>query len=274
MPLIVIFLCTLFLAAMNQLATARDADRQDASATTRHNRTITVAQLVNRYMDETGGTPPVSLAALAATPGYAEAHQYVSGTEQGDGPFLVTYALNDGINNYKRVIVYSTPLDGSISPADYLTAANNACGATAASAAGAWCGNPTGSYWTVDTRSRMSLELARERTQQQLTLAKFAQAYWHYQINGAFPDPGGGNGSAATLISKLTGYTLTAATCTGVWVWATVPLTCDDLYSVWGTPRVYNYINNEFISLYVESPWNEGSGPTVPIVVASALNTR
>lgn len=293
MPLIVLFLVTLFLANASRLESTQDASHQEWMVETRHNRTIALAQLVNRYLDERGGVLPanLTLTTLAATPGYEDARQYlpISGP-QADGPYLAVYPMNDGANTYKRVIVYNPPFDGSIDPADYLLAANNACGTTNASQPGNWCGNPKGSYWMTDTLSRISSEVARERAQQQHTLNKFAKVY---SLNQIYPNPGSGNGSAVTLISLLSGYTMTAATCTGVWTatvipasckdnsasgamactkqWQTIPFTCDDLYTIWGTPRVYNYVTKDLIALYAEAPWQEAG---LPIVVAAQLDSR
>lgn len=277
MPLIAVFLLTLFFAWQTQFETTQDNVRQDRLAETRRNRTILLAQLVNRYLDERGGIPPASLAALAATPGYESATQFINSSgPQGDGPFYAVYALNNGTNTYNRVIVYNPPADGSINTTDYLLAANNACGGTAPSSTSPWCGNAKGSYWTVDTLSRISTEVARERTQQQLTLKKFASLYSAKQY---YPNPvgadgqnnGANNNSSATLISLLTGYTYTAATCTGVWNWKGVPLACEDLYTIWGTPRTYNYLTQDFISLYAEAPWQESGNP---IAIASQLDSR
>lgn len=269
MPLIVVFLFTLFLASQSRLEMAADNARQEKLAETRHNRTIELAQLVNRFIDERGGVPPASLTALAATPGYENARQFlnVSGPH-GEGPFLAVYALNNGTNSYHRVIVYSPPFDGSITTTDYLAAANNACGGTAPSSISPWCGNPKGSYWTIDTLSRISTEVARERMQQQQTLKKFAAVF---SVDQAYPDTGSGDGSAATLISLLSGYTLTASTCTGVWNWQGIPLSCEDLYTIWGTPRVYNYLTSKWIALYSEAPWLESAQP---IAIASQLDNR
>lgn len=293
MPIIiVVFLSMFFMMSAATLETSQDAARQDHLAESRHTRTIALAQLVNRYLDERGGTAPVSLTALAATPGFQEANQFqLSAGPHGDGPFLAVFPMTNGTNTYSRIIVYMPPYDGSISAADYLLAANNACGTTAASQAGAWCGDPKGSYWITDTIDRIAIELSRERTQQQQTLKKFAQIYSTNQI---YPNPGTGNASALTLISLLPGYSATAATCTGVWKaqigvagcttkgakgpltcteqWQAIPLTCEDLYTIWGTPRVYNFLEKDRIALYAEAPWKDIGG--LPNIVASQLDSR
>lgn len=274
MPLVAVFLFVLFIAGQEMSETAQDHTRQEKLAESRHTRTILLAQLVNRYLDERGGIPPASLTALAATPGYESARQFLNASgPHGEGPFLAVYPLNNGTNTYNRVIVYNPPFDGSISATDYLLASKNACGATDASALGNWCGDPKGSYWSVDTLSRISAEVARERTQQQITLKKFAAFYSATYLSpiATYPDPGSGNDSAVTLISLLTGYSLTANTCTGVWNWQGIPLGCEDLYTIWGTPRVYNFKTANWISLYAEAPWQESGQP---IVVASQLDNR
>ncbi len=295
MPIIIaVFFFVFFMTSAAQLETANDAARQTDLAATRHSRTVGLAKLVNRYLDEKGGMAPVSLDALIATPGYAEAYQYkIAAGPHGDGPFLAVFPITRGSNTFSRVIVYMPPYDGSISAADYLLAAHNACGTTNASADGPWCGNTKGSYWITDTIDRLSLELSHERLQQQTTLKKFAQIYSTYQI---YPNPGAGDGSAVRLIDLISGYSATAATCTGIWKaqvvtagcstynaksvpmscsaqWADLPLTCEDLYSIWGTPRVYNFLSKDRIALHVEAPWIEETGGK-PYIVASQLDSR
>jgi hypothetical protein len=279
MPILVAMLFALFLAGAARLESNRVNASRENMAMSHHVRTTQLAHLVSRYLDERGGVPPTDLAALAATPGYEEARQFLNESgPHGEGPFLYVAALNSSGNTYHRVIVYKPPFDGSITADDYILGSFNKCGTTAANELGPWCGDPQGSWWMTETLSRIPDEISRERLQQQQTLQKFAKVYSSVvvvssQLKQVFPDPGLGNDSAVTLISRLTGYNnaTTAATCFGTWVWQNVPLTCDDLYTVWGTPRIYNYKNEDFISLYAEAPWKEDG---LPIVVASQLDSR
>lgn len=273
MPVVVVIFVSALVFAFGNLITVRDNQRQEGLAATRHARTIALAKMVQRYIDEKNGIAPTSITAMAATAGFEDASQFQnSAGPHGEGPFLATYSMDNGVNTYQRVIVYDTPMDGSISAADYLSPAFNKCGATSAGQFGDWCGDDSGSWWIGETLNRIPDELSKERLQQQQTLQKFAKVYSVVVINRqVFPDPGTGDGSAVTLISQLSGYTMTAATCAGTWVWKNVPLTCDDLYTVWGTPRVYNYKNEDFISLYAEAPWKENGQS---IVVSSQLDNR
>lgn len=280
MPIIVLFFFMLFIASAAQLETTRDDARQGHLAESRHDRTIKLAELVSRYLDEKKRIPPASLTALAATPGFEEARQYLNDSgPQGDGPFLESYLLNNGVNDYNRVIVYNPPIDGSISAINYLAASYNSCGTTAPSDKAVWCGDPSGSWWMTETLSHIPDELSRERAQQQQTLQKFAKIYSVIIANKqVFPEPTpGGNDSAVTLISQLTSYGFNANNCKGVWLWKGVPLTCEDLYTVWGTPRIYNYKTEDYIALYAEAPWREKNPiSNLPefIVVASQLDSR
>lgn len=289
MPIIIIFLFVLFLTSASQLEVTHDATRQDNTAETRHNRTVALAQLVNRYLDEQGAVPPASLAVIAAIPGYEEVRQYLT---NGDGPFYVVYPMNGGTSH--RIIVYSPPIDGSLNATTYLQAANNACGTTDPSQSAAWCGNPKGSYWITDTSARISREMVRERSQQQQTLKKFAAIY---SLNQIYPDTGAGDGTAVKLLDLLTTPPASAATCSGIWQanntvkltaacqrtaavgpltciqqWKDIPLTCEDLYSIWGTARSYNYITQDYIALYSEAPWIDTDGKT--IAISSQLDSR
>lgn len=289
MPIVIIFLFVLFLTSASQLEVTQDATRQERTAETRHGQTVALAQLVNRFLDEQGAVPPASLAVIAATPGYEEARQYLN---NGDGPFYVAYPMNGG--TYHRVIVYSPPIDGSLTATTYLQAANNACGSTDPSQSAAWCGNSKGSYWITETSNRISREMLRERIQQQQTLKKFAAIY---SINQIYPDSGAGEGTAVKLLDLLTTPPASAATCTGVWQannavkltgacqrtsangtltciqqWKDIPLSCDDLYTIWGTARSYNFISKDYIALYGEAPWIDTDGKT--IAIASQLDSR
>lgn len=264
MVVFVIFILSLFFASQQQLYVAHEETSKIAIAESTRSQTIALAQLVNQYIDDHNGTPPASLAALAATPGYQAAKQYAD----AGSPYLAVYAMNDGTNNYSRVIVYTPPIDGSISATNYLLAANNACGTTDASAAGNWCGHPKGNYWIINTNARISGETSKERLQQQETLRKFAS---YFNANGNFPDAGGGNGSAGTFANLITGYNQTATTCAGTWQWNGIPLACNDIYTIWGTPRTYNYLDNKHIAIYSEAPWLQSG---LPIAIASEINNN
>lgn len=289
MPVIVIFLFAWFFAVLTQLETTHDNTHQENQAELRHQRTVALAHLVNRYLDEQGAIPPADLATIAATPGYEDARQYLN---QGDGPFYVAYPMASGA--YHRIIVYTPPFDKSLSATDYLSAANNTCGNTDASAIGSWCGNTKGSYWITETSARVATEVLRERNQQQQTLKKFAAFYSTYQI---YPDSGAGEGTAVKLIDLLTTPPTSPATCKGIYQanhttklpagckrtsatgeltclqqWAEIPLTCDDLYTLWGGHRSYNFITQDYIALYGEAPWKDTDGKT--IAIASQLDSR
>lgn len=261
------------MVALAQLVTVRDNQRQESFAESRYTRTTEFAQLVKRYLDERNGVPPANIASLVATPGFEDASQYLNSSgPHGEGPFLFVVPLTRNGNSFHRVIVYDTPIDNSISATDYLSQTFNKCGSTSASQVGDWCGDPQGVWWMTETLDRIPDELAKERLQQQQTLQKFAKAYSFVDVNRqVFPDPGLGNDSAVTLISRLTSYNLTATTCAGTWMWQKVPLSCEDLYTIWGEPRIYNYKNEDQIALYAESPWNEGGQK---ILVASQLDSR
>lgn len=289
LPILAIFLFAWFLAVTDQLETTQSNTQQENRAELQHHRTAALAHLVNRYLDEQSAVPPADLATIAATPGYEDARQYLN---NGDGPFYIAYPMASGA--YHRIIVYSPPIDKSLTATEYLTAANNTCGATDASAIGAWCGNPKGSYWITETSARIATEILRERIQQQQTLKKFAAIYSTYQI---YPDSGTGDGTAVKLLDLLTTPPASAATCTGIHQannatklpgtckrtsaqgdltclqqWAGIPLTCDDLYTRWGGPRSYNFITQDYIALYGEAPWKDTDGKA--IAVASQLDSR
>ena len=134
---------------------------------------------------------------------------------------------------------------------------------------GPWCGGKDSHWWLYDSRHDYSNEISLEKSAQRRILQKFAHAYALVVDNRqAFPKPAGPSSTLAALV----GYGGAAGTCVGSFVWNAVPLDCTDLFSVWGTPRVYNYLTEDYIALFTSSTIKDASGNRVP--VASQLDAR
>lgn len=264
MPFIAIGLLGLFTAMLlsfiaNVASSARFHDYEQRAMTVRK-----IAGGVLQDAMETG-TLPASINALATTPGYEYLRLDTQRPWQG---YAVSSTFNDGTWQYQRAVVYSQRPQVATNQATYLSTTSNACGTGAFNAAGPWCGSPNSWWWTWDTRSDYSNQISAERAAQRRLIQKFARVYEVVSNNKqVFPNPGS---AGAAITSLLSGYTLSAATCTGVWLWKGVPLDCADLYSVWGTPRVYNYLSEDYIAVLATSPILDNNG--VPVQVATQMD--
>jgi hypothetical protein len=265
MPVIVAAFVMWFLALLNgyvALTAGRDQmlDGQQRAINTRF-----TAGAVMQSISETG-TPPASINALASTPGFQDQRLAASIPWQG---YAVSGVLNDGTWQYQRVAVFSQRRETAVDTATYLTASTNACGTAAFNATGPWCGSKNSFWWTYDTRADYPNQVSAERAAQRRILQKFARKYEQVVNNKqVFPNPGG---TAASLVNLIPGYAQTATTCTGQYMWQGVPLDCTDLYSVWGTPRVYNYISEDYIAILATSTIKDTTGAFVQ--VASQLDS-
>ena len=264
MPIIAIGIFALILSLLTSLISLT------ASATRFHDdqqRTMNVRAVAGAVLQSTmeTGVFPASVSTLATTPGYEYLRLSTNLTWQG---YSFTAALNDGTWQYERVVVYSQRPQVATTPAQYLSASNNACGTGAFNATGPWCGSVNSFWWTWDMRSDYSNEISAERAAQRRLLQKFARIYELVKQNQqVFPNPGA---SGVPLIKLIPGYTQTATTCTGSYLWQDVPLDCADLYSVWGTPRVYNYVSEDYIAILATSTIPDNNGN--PVQVATQLD--
>jgi hypothetical protein len=218
-----------------------------------------VAKAVYDYVDKFG-VVPTSLAVVAAQPGYAYVNQFI--TQPGIG-YAVSPVLNDGNWQYQRVAVYAQPLSHITSDADYLSAARNSCGTGDFATADSWCGDHLSKWYRLETRERFTSLIERQRLRQKATVSKLAV---HYNDAGQFDTV---PGNVATLAS-LVGYGGTAANCTGVYRWSNVPLDCNDLFSIFGTPVTVNYHTSQSVSLISRTPIINAAG--VAITVGSDIS--
>lgn len=247
------------------LFSARQSDLIDAFDAT--NRASSLTQLsigINNYFIETG-TYPASIAALAAVPGY----EYLQNMARPFQSLAITTNLDDTVFKYNRISVFSQdPYDHPLTDTQYLSAANNNCGTGDFATGVDWCGSKTSPWWKHETRETIQSNLARERIRQRRLLTKFTAWYNNdtsiSTINGVwgnnFPNPGA---PAARLTALVTGFAQTATTCTGIYTWHGIPIECRDLYSVWGTPTVYNYVSSSRITLLTRTPYIKSDGTTL-----------
>lgn len=250
-----------------ELATALDAETRD----------YTVYQLaagINNYFIENNAYP-ASLAALTAAAGY----EHLRGTARPFQDFSVASNLTDGAFRYSRAVLYTQdPYNPQMSDTAYLSAANNTCGTGDFATAAEWCGpnSATTRWWKHESREEIAPGLARERARLLRLLQKF-NGWYNDDITVSttpgiwgnnYPDPGT---TAAPLTSLVAGFTQTATTCTGMYTWSRIPIDCADLYSIWGTPTVYNYVSPTHIVLMTQTPYTKADGTPLYVSTEESL---
>lgn len=259
MPLIVIIFATWFLAILAGTVAQQDALIEWYGNQQRALQVRVLATDLNQQIRETG-TAPADLATFASQPGY-EHQRLAINTPWQD--YAVSSTLNDGNWQYPRVTVFSQQAGTAVTTTQYLDASHNACGSTAFDNVATWCGSKNSYWWRFDLKDEYARQISVEKAAQQRLLQKFASYYAKVSNNQqVFPNPGG---SGVKLTDLIVGYSQTAATCTGQYQWQGVPLDCSDLYSVWGTPRVYNYLSEDFIAILATAPFKNSAGEDVHI---------
>jgi hypothetical protein len=252
-------------ARTNDLVDSLDMQNRDASIKI-------FATAIQNYYNETGNYP-ASTSALAASSGY----EYLKNIARPFQSLTTTNGLNDTVFQYKRAAIFiQDPYDHPLDDATYLSAANNTCGTGSFATAIDWCGTKTSRWWKHETRTDIQKNIARERKRLRRLLDKF-NAWYNFDIststtNGVwgnnYPNPGV---AAAQLNALVTGFAQTATTCTGIYTWHGIPFDCSDLYSVWGTPTVYNFVSNTHITLLTRTPYTKTDGTTLFVSTEESL---
>ncbi|CAD7740048.1 hypothetical protein LMG31884_46180 (plasmid) [Xanthomonas hydrangeae] len=261
------FIVALFLAlcgALVNVVMKKDARTDSMRQQRMRTDQARVAEGLDRYITERGQAPP-SLDALAATPGF----EHVRGSRNQWQGYVASGTLNDGTWRYQRAAAWSVRRkDGGTNYPN-----ENECGTGSAASASSWCGSKDGTWYRNESRGTYANEITQQRIKQQRTLQLLADQWTARQ---EFPAKGNdgvtlASGQQRTLAS-LVGYTGSATTCTGVYVWAGMPLDCTALYDVWGGPVGYQYQSSRYIVLVSEAPIQTASGNNV--LVASPLQVQ
>jgi hypothetical protein len=208
-----------------------------------------IAAATSNYRLETGSYP-ASLTALTTAAG----HEYLKSDDKPFQAYALSNVIDDGMWRYRRATVYTQ--DPWAPDPNYLLSSNNTCGTGDFTSSVDWCGSKNSLWWKGETRENAQQESARERDRQRRLMNKIVLVY---NKNGVFPNPGS---AAVSLTSLIASPPASAAACNGVWNWNGIPLDCLDLYSIWGTPTVYNYLTTTHIALLVASPYQMTGGAT------------
>jgi len=239
-----------------QLLRTHMADARRMSVTALANEIDRYRRRYNAY--------PASLTALVTTPGFehARAHITIPGLNYAmAGPF------SDGTWQYTRAAVAGIDVRRT-DAAIFFT--GNTCGSGSFSTARDWCGaSDVATWYKSELRNFYIGYMNNGRTQLDTTLNKFIGTW---NTNGKFPAGSLSVGGHASLAS-LVGYAGNAANCSGMFNFSGIPLGCEDLYTPWGAPVVYNYIaggqigipDTNYIALLAVTPNVYAGGGFQPI---------
>ena len=144
----------------------------------------------------------------------------------------------------------------------------NGCGTGDFKTNGRWCPKDTALYAVFETRDFVNQDKTRLRLSLDKTISKFIVAY-----KGGFPNENGNlpEGSARTL-PILAGYIGSAADCKGEFHVEKTLLNCQDLFTPWGEPIMYNLIEKNRIALVGATPHKQIiNGVRQPIYIAQDI---
>jgi hypothetical protein len=207
-----------------------------------------LANDIERYLSQVGQYP-VSLATLAATPGF----EHTKGLISTPGIGYATTTVSDAIWTFNRALLAG--IDPKITFTSYL--ASNTCGAGDFSVASDWCGSAQfGDWFKTEDRAVFMKETTEAKERLNQTLMKFV-AEWN--VTGSFP-AGTLSAGGSTTLASLVGTGVTASNCTGLFTFAGIPLECGDLFSYWGGQVTYNYIGPSRIALVASTPFTYATG--------------
>ena len=225
-------------------------------------RRAEVAQIARTVMDwhNATGSYPADLATLAAW-----RRDIAPITARGAVEYRLAPSLDDGVWRYDRSVVAAQPPSTWMPWDDFFAAGQNACGEAFATAAD-WCGRSDAHWWRSEGRDGITATFSAQRQRMRLTLNRVAR---HFNASQSLP-AGLADGSTSTLAS-LAGYGGAATNCFGVRLWDAMPLGCEDLYSVWGTPVVAHRASGR-LYLVARSTFTRSDGTSVP--VSSHLDTE
>lgn len=199
--------------------------------------------------------------AIITTPGFEHLHLL----EPARFQFQATNALNDGVWRFNRAAIWFESPHDSVGNAQYISAANNTCGAGALTVAGSWCGRSQSIWGKLESKGNHSVLLLAEKQRLYRTIGKF---YQRFSKDGSFVPLA--NGQVRTL-AQLVGYTGSAASCSGNFVYNEIPLGCDDLFNYWGLPIALNKVSDLHIALVNRTQIIGASGQVLRIAEEARL---
>ena len=198
-----------------------------------------ITSAVAEHYSEVPGDVYVLPVNLLNTPGNETLRSYEIRRFQN----AVAPSLNDGVWSFSRYAIWFEFPNSLVGPTAYANPVNNSCGIGSLTNSVSWCGRPQSLWARVETRSTNSELLMAEKQRLFRTIGKF---YRGYSADFEFTKLAPG---AVMSLANMTGYYGTAYDCVGVKNYQGIPLTCDDLFNVWGAPIVLNQITESHIVL-------------------------
>lgn len=226
----------------------------------RHADVRALAQAIDRYQTLKGHYP-ASLTALVNEPGFESLNHHLRPD--------VHYRLATGLGSpivFDRAALVAWRGDRVANTQQ--TIDDNGCGAGDFTTGSDWCPADTALYAVFETRDHVNTDKQTLRLSLDRTISKFLVAY-----DGSFPDGSGSmtSGSAESL-PYLAGYVGSSANCRGEFYVETTLLNCQDLFTPWGEPVMYNLLDNNRIALVGATPHQEiVNGVKRPIYIAQDI---
>jgi hypothetical protein len=215
------------------------------------------------------GTYPVSMSALAATPGFSYTASLVNGW-QGYG---LSPVITDTNWQFRRAVLFTNDPTKGVSVSAYLATNNISrpggpmCGVGGFNTAVTWCGSDTSMWYRAESRDEFNDRINNERARVNRLSRKFAS---YYNGNGNYPILDGSNTpltvNSVTSLASLVGYAGGAGNCSGQFVYQGIPIDCGDMFNSWGLPIGYQFISGAHIILVSETPIINAAG--VPLIIA------
>jgi len=165
--------------------------------------------------------------------------------------------LSDAAWRFQRIGAwFESPYD-VVGNSEYLSINSNSCGTGSFSTATSWCGRAASIWMKAEDRQGFGELLLGEKQRLVRTMSKLAK---RFNRDGTFTPLAAG--SFRTL-PQLVGYSGTPEACAGVFAYNEIPLTCDDLFNVWGNPISLNQISDRHIALVNRTQIFNASGLVV-----------
>lgn len=222
-----------------------------------------LAEEVRQYEAERGVFPP-DLATLAASVDHGQVASLLNNAQgyQLSADISQPAALSDASWTYQRMALFAIDPARGAPAADYLSAAENACGNGDFYQASSWCGGRRGLWYRQETRSQYNDDVSTARAHLRRTLQKLAD---YYSVQRGFPtrDNHGValNWGQGYTLASLVGYSAGAASCSGIYSWNGIPLGCEDLYDHWGGAVTLAVSSTQEVRLVSTAPF-AGHTPT------------
>lgn len=188
--------------------------------------------------------------------------------------YAVSSTLTDANCQFLRILVYSQNPKTGLSESDYLSGENNKFSSDDFVTALDWTVKDSKSVWfSFDTRQNHLKRIAGTHKHLRAILKKFAT---YYNTNGHFPNEDQTGSPLATdsfvNLADLANFPGSATTCTGIFSYDGIPMSCYDLFGPVGDNIVYHYKNDNYILVEARTGIQDENG--TEIIILELLNVE